>query len=197
MISSTALFTSQASGIVQKPILSHSIGWCRYQFHFTEADGFHGALQILRRFLKLGEGEPPVGRVHVEHEVHRLTRIDLGANVLDELLKLGIGSKGLSQPQRQDCNQARGKHYGSHEHSNLPGFISTGPFVVAVFGPRRGSPHRCRTRTTRSSPGNFIPVDFTFSGKVSGETMSGDLDMGEYLKAVWSAKKHQYPERPA
>ena len=32
-------------------------------------------------------------------------------------------------------------------------------------------------------------LSFTFSGKVSGETLSGTLDMGEYLGAAWTAKR--------
>jgi L-seryl-tRNA(Ser) seleniumtransferase len=33
---------------------------------------------------------------------------------------------------------------------------------------------------------------FTFSGAISGDTMSGDLDMGEYRKGKWTARRHQY-----
>jgi L-seryl-tRNA(Ser) seleniumtransferase len=35
-------------------------------------------------------------------------------------------------------------------------------------------------------------MTYTFTGTVAGETMSGDLDLGEYFKAKWSARKHQY-----
>jgi L-seryl-tRNA(Ser) seleniumtransferase len=35
-------------------------------------------------------------------------------------------------------------------------------------------------------------LTYTFTGTVAGETMSGDLDLGEYFKAKWSARKHQY-----
>ena len=34
------------------------------------------------------------------------------------------------------------------------------------------------------------------AGKLTGDKMSGDLDMGEYLKAAWTAKRHAYtPQR--
>ncbi len=33
-------------------------------------------------------------------------------------------------------------------------------------------------------------LKFTFSGKVSGDGMGGELDMGEYLKATWVATRH-------
>ncbi len=35
-------------------------------------------------------------------------------------------------------------------------------------------------------------LSFRFTGKVEGETMSGELDMGEYLTAKWTATRHQY-----
>ncbi len=38
-------------------------------------------------------------------------------------------------------------------------------------------------------------LSFTFTGKVDGQTMSGELDMGEYLKANWTARRHQYGPR--
>jgi L-seryl-tRNA(Ser) seleniumtransferase len=33
-------------------------------------------------------------------------------------------------------------------------------------------------------------LNFTFTGKVAGDGMSGTLDMGEYLNAVWTAVRH-------
>jgi D-glucosaminate-6-phosphate ammonia-lyase len=33
---------------------------------------------------------------------------------------------------------------------------------------------------------------FNFSGTVQGDTMAGELDMGEYFTAKWSARRHQY-----
>jgi L-seryl-tRNA(Ser) seleniumtransferase len=33
---------------------------------------------------------------------------------------------------------------------------------------------------------------FRFSGKVAGDMMSGELDMGEYLMAKWTARRHRY-----
>jgi L-seryl-tRNA(Ser) seleniumtransferase len=35
-------------------------------------------------------------------------------------------------------------------------------------------------------------LSYRFSGKISGEGMSGDLDMGEYLGATWSARRRGY-----
>jgi L-seryl-tRNA(Ser) seleniumtransferase len=36
-------------------------------------------------------------------------------------------------------------------------------------------------------------LSFRFAGTVMGDGMSGTLDMGEYLTAKWSAKRHEYP----
>jgi L-seryl-tRNA(Ser) seleniumtransferase len=37
-------------------------------------------------------------------------------------------------------------------------------------------------------------LNFTFTGKVKGDELAGDLDMGEYLKAQWTARR---PSRQA
>jgi L-seryl-tRNA(Ser) seleniumtransferase len=36
---------------------------------------------------------------------------------------------------------------------------------------------------------------FQFAGKVTGDEISGTLDMGEYLEARWTAKRHQFRSR--
>jgi uncharacterized pyridoxal phosphate-dependent enzyme len=36
-------------------------------------------------------------------------------------------------------------------------------------------------------------LSYRFEGKLSGDTMSGTLDMGEYLGARWTAKRHLFP----
>jgi seryl-tRNA(Sec) selenium transferase len=40
-------------------------------------------------------------------------------------------------------------------------------------------------------------LGFTFSGKMSGDTMSGTLDMGEYLNAAWTATRRPEPKTAA
>jgi hypothetical protein len=35
-------------------------------------------------------------------------------------------------------------------------------------------------------------LTFNFTGKVTGSEISGDLDMGEYLQARWTAKRHEF-----
>jgi L-seryl-tRNA(Ser) seleniumtransferase len=38
---------------------------------------------------------------------------------------------------------------------------------------------------------NGDAINCTFTGKVAGDTMGGELDMGEYLKASWTAKRRE------
>jgi hypothetical protein len=36
-------------------------------------------------------------------------------------------------------------------------------------------------------------LSYRFAGKLNGDTLSGSLDMGEYLSAKWTAKRHAFP----
>jgi len=38
-------------------------------------------------------------------------------------------------------------------------------------------------------------LNYRFSGTVDGDTMTGSLDMGEYLKATWSASRREGSSR--
>ena len=82
----------------------------------------------------------------------------------------------------QQGNQIRGMHKGDFVTRDLSGTID-GDFV------------RVRSSVPETYDGSSL--NFTFSGKVTGRSMSGDLDMGEYIKATWSASRHQYQERQA
>jgi len=33
-------------------------------------------------------------------------------------------------------------------------------------------------------------LSFSFSGHVTGDSMAGSIDMGEYLTATWTARRH-------
>jgi L-seryl-tRNA(Ser) seleniumtransferase len=63
-----------------------------------------------------------------------------------------------------------------------------GPFVARdLTGTIAGDAVRIRSEL-REESGDAL--SYTFAGKVSGDQMSGTLDMGEYLKANWTAKRH-------
>jgi L-seryl-tRNA(Ser) seleniumtransferase len=43
---------------------------------------------------------------------------------------------------------------------------------------------------TRLAGGEGVNVGFRFTGTLTGDSMSGTLDMGEYLDATWTARRH-------
>ena len=54
-------------------------------------------------------------------------------------------------------------------------------------GTVNGTAVTLRSNVPENQIGNALSYNFT--GTVQGGQMSGDLDMGEYMKAKWSAKK--------
>jgi L-seryl-tRNA(Ser) seleniumtransferase len=69
--------------------------------------------------------------------------------------------------------------------------IHQGEFVARdLAGTVDGENVQLRSAIGEQAYGNALT--FTFSGKLAGDTMSGDLDMGEYLKAKWTAKRHEF-----
>src|SRR5687768_17435172 len=74
---------------------------------------------------------------------------------------------------RQRGSDIDGTHQGDFVSRDLTGTIS-------------GSDVRLRSNHGGQTGDALL---FTFTGKVSGEEMSGDLDMGEYLGAKWSARR--------
>jgi L-seryl-tRNA(Ser) seleniumtransferase len=51
------------------------------------------------------------------------------------------------------------------------------------------------TFTSVQTERHGVSLNYRFTGKLAGEQMSGDLHMGEYLGATWSANRHQYGGR--
>ena len=51
-----------------------------------------------------------------------------------------------------------------------------------------GDTVRIYSNILQNSSGDHL--EFTFTGKVSGGAMSGELDTAEYFKARWTAQKH-------
>ena len=50
------------------------------------------------------------------------------------------------------------------------------------------------TFATRPAVSNGDNLSFRFSGTLSADSMAGSLDMGGYLTAIWTAKRH-VPDR--
>jgi L-seryl-tRNA(Ser) seleniumtransferase len=87
----------------------------------------------------------------------------------------GAGEHSLSLQQQN--GRVQGIHRGEFVARDLAGTID-------------GDTVELRSSLPEQAIGNAL--NFTFTGKVNGDTMSGDLDMGEYLSARWSAKRHRY-----
>jgi len=78
---------------------------------------------------------------------------------------------------QQQGRRIRGVHRGEFVARDLAGTID-------------GDRVELRSSLPEQTIGNAL--NFTFTGKINGDTMSGDLDMGEYLSARWSARRHPY-----
>jgi hypothetical protein len=92
----------------------------------------------------------------------------------DVRIEYAAGSSAHAFHLRQRGNELEGLHQGDFVTREAAGTID----ADAV---------RIRSNYPESHGDAF---SFTFAGKVSGDEMGGELDMGEYLKARWTAKRH-------
>jgi len=77
---------------------------------------------------------------------------------------------------KQVGNRLEGSHQGDFVSRDLSGTIEGNTVQISSsYTERHGD-----------------ALSFRFTGSVAGGSMSGALDMGEYLTAKWSAKKHDY-----
>ena len=77
---------------------------------------------------------------------------------------------------KQQGNRIEGAHQGDFVSRDLAGDIAGDRVRMAsTYTERHGD-----------------ALSFEFTGRVSGDEMSGTLDMGEYLTAKWTAKRHEY-----
>lgn len=76
----------------------------------------------------------------------------------------------------QNENRLEGAHQGDFTSRDLAGSIS-------------GDAVRFSSNQTERHGDS---LSYRFSGKISGDTMSGALDMGEYLGATWTARRRAY-----
>jgi len=77
---------------------------------------------------------------------------------------------------KQVGNRLEGSHQGDFVSRDLSGTIEGNAVQISSsYTERHGD-----------------ALSFRFTGNVAGDSMSGALDMGEYLTATWSAKKHDY-----
>jgi len=77
---------------------------------------------------------------------------------------------------RQDGGRIEGTHQGDYTARDVAGAINGDAVEM----------------TSRVGEQHGAALTFRFSGTVSGDSMSGDLDMDEYLKAKWTATRHTF-----
>jgi D-glucosaminate-6-phosphate ammonia-lyase len=81
---------------------------------------------------------------------------------------------------QQKGNQLQGTHQGDFLARDIAGTLD---------GEVMSLTSRITERTGDS-------LNYRFSGRVEGDTLTGTLDMGEYLAARWTARRHVYGHQP-
>lgn len=76
----------------------------------------------------------------------------------------------------QQGNRLEGVHQGDFTARDLTGAVSADSVQFSSY----------------VGEGHGEALSYRFTGRIAGETMSGTLDMGEYLSASWTAKKKPY-----
>lgn len=146
--------------------------------------GTETGISISAWMMEPGEAKIVADRVHqILSDPPRLKPVETRtpvANVTGQW-QVQIQFAASSSTHTLFIEQQEGRIQGSHRGD----FISRD-----LAGSMNGDEVTLRSSLTERAMGDALT--FTFTGKVSGDTMSGDLDMGEYLKARWTAKRHPY-----
>jgi D-glucosaminate-6-phosphate ammonia-lyase len=94
----------------------------------------------------------------------------------DVHIEFAAGSSDETLHLKQQGNQVAGTHQGAFVTRDCSGTVVADEVVIAS---NVGEVHGAA-------------LSYRFSGKLAGDTMSGTLDMGEYLGAKWIAKRHVF-----
>jgi D-glucosaminate-6-phosphate ammonia-lyase len=94
----------------------------------------------------------------------------------DVQIQFAAGSSEHSFFVTQQGNKVVGTHQGDFTARDFSGSISADDVHIS------------------SSVGEVhgAALSYHFKGKLNGDSMSGTLDMGEYLSAKWTAKRHTF-----
>jgi len=92
----------------------------------------------------------------------------------DVHIDFAAGSSEHTLHLKQQGNEILGTHQGDFQARDLAGTIAGDEVNIAT--------------SVTESHGDAL--SYHFSGRLAGDTMSGALDMGEYLSASWTAKRH-------
>jgi L-seryl-tRNA(Ser) seleniumtransferase len=94
----------------------------------------------------------------------------------DVQIRYAAGGAEHSLFVRQQGNQLVGTHQGDFTARDFTGMISADDVrITSSVGEVHGA-----------------ALSYRFTGKLNGDSMSGTLDMGEYLSAKWTAKRHTF-----
>ncbi len=94
----------------------------------------------------------------------------------DVHIEYAAGSSTHTLHIKQQANQLVGTHQGDFIARDLSGSIAGDQVHVA----------------SNVSESHGAAMFYHFAGKLDGDTMSGTLEMGEYLAAKWTAKRHAF-----
>jgi L-seryl-tRNA(Ser) seleniumtransferase len=151
------------------------------------AAGSRTGVSITAYMMSPGEDKIVGDRIHAVLSAHRTPKqteqpkppagdltgrwdvhIDFAAGSSDEMLHL-----------KQDGNQIAGTHQGAFVTRDCRGAIAGDEVTLtSSIGEQHGA-----------------ALSYRFSGKLNGDTASGTLDMGEYLGATWTARRHDFGRR--
>jgi uncharacterized pyridoxal phosphate-dependent enzyme len=98
------------------------------------------------------------------------------SGIWDAHIEFLSGSTVHTLSIRQEENRLTGVHQGDFVGRDLSGAID-------------GDAVRIYSTIPENATGDHL--EFTFTGKVNGNVMSGELDMAEYFKAKWTAQRHK------
>ena len=94
----------------------------------------------------------------------------------DVHIEYAAGSSDHILYVKQQGNQLIGTHQGDFVSRDFAGTISGDDLRI----------------TSNVSDGHGASMSYHFTGKVDGDKLSGSLEMGEYLGAKWTAKRHTF-----
>ena len=94
----------------------------------------------------------------------------------DVHLEFAAGASDETLYVKQEGNQIAGTHQGAFVTRDCHGTIAGDEVMIASsIGEVHGA-----------------ALSYHFTGKLDGDTLSGALNMGEYLDGKWTAKKHVF-----
>ena len=94
----------------------------------------------------------------------------------DVHIEFAAGSADHSLHVKQQGNQLTGTHQGDFVSRDFGGSIAGTEIIIS----------------SSVSEAHGAALSYRFLGKLDGDTMSGTLDLGEYLDAKWTAKRHVF-----